>query len=152
MRDAIESYGTLANATISLAVKATDYYAGGSLGTAYIDLGTITSTSRFTFHTLFNGLYSVWRALSTFNVADTITPFLYQAANVTFNSGQEKAAIYPTTVVGTAWPIGTEWRHRAPENVKRFIVHGATADSSGTYTATTVEAYFEEGARQGQTL
>lgn len=149
MRDAIFAYGTLANATISLATKNTDYYAGGALGTAYIDLGTISSTSRFTRHTLDKDLYAVWRALSAFNAADQITPFVYEDTVAAFNVNNQKAVIYPSTIAGVVWPIGQEWRFRMVETVFEFIVQGATALSSGTYTATTVEAFFEHGARAG---
>jgi hypothetical protein len=141
--------GTLAQNTITLVTKNTDYYQGGALGTWYIDWGTISSASRFTRHTLDRDLYMVWRALSAFNAADQITPFLFDDTAAAFNATQAKVWIGPNTILGVVWPIGQEWRHRAPETVREFTVLGATALSSGTYTGTTVEAFWEHGARAG---
>ena len=144
----------IADRTITLVTKNTDYYQGGSIGTVYIDLGTLSSVSRFTRHTIDRDLYMVWRALSAFNAADQITPFLVDDNVAAMNSALAKVWIGANTIVGIVWPIGQEWRHRAPETVREFINLGATALSSGTYTGTTVESFWEHGARAGlaQTL
>jgi len=149
MRDAIWAYGTLANATISPTTKDTDYYAGGAIGTAYIDLGAMSTNSRFTRHTLDRDLYAVWRALSAFNAADYVIPFIVDDTVAAMNSTLAYVATYAPTITGIVWPIGQEWRHRAPETVRRYMVQGLTAKSSGSYTATTFEAFFEHGARAG---
>lgn len=150
MRDAIFSYGTTASATISPTTKDTDYYVGGAIGTVYIDLGSISTGSRFTRHTLDRDLNMVWRVIgSTFNANDYIIPFLEHADEAAFNATQEYAWVGSPTKTGTAWPAGTKWTFRAPERVRRYIAQGLTAKSSGSYTACTFEAYFEHGTRGG---
>jgi len=142
----------LADRTITLVTKNTDYYQGGAIGTVYIDLGTLSTLSRFTRHTIDRDLYMVYRALSAFNAADQITPFLVDDTAANMATALAKVWIGQTTVIGVVWPIGQEWVYRAPEQVRRYIDLGATAISSGTYTGTTVEAFWEHGARAGNAI
>jgi uncharacterized protein with beta-barrel porin domain len=152
MRDAIFAYGPIANATVSPTTKDTDYYAGGAVGTTYIDLGAMSTLSRFTRHTLDRDLYAVWRALSAFAAADYIIPFIVDDVAASMASALAYIATYAPTVTGIVWPIGQVWRHRAPETSRRYMVQGLTAKSSGSYTATTFEVFFEHGARAGLAL
>ena len=152
MRDAIFAYGPIANATVSPTTKDTDYYAGGAIGTTYIDLGAMSTLSRFTRHTLDRDLYAVWRAIGAFNVADYIIPFIVDDTVAAMNSTLAYIATYAPTITGIVWPIGQEWRYRAPETARRYMVQGLTAKSSGSYTANTFEVWFEHGARAGNAV
>lgn len=149
MRDAL--FGNISSAVTSITlstVKTTDNYAGD-----YVDLGTISSSSRFTKHTLYQGTYAVWLAQSgAFNAADSMTPFIDQADNSAFSINHEKAAIFPQTALGAVQ--GTMWRFRVPENVREFIRGGATSQSSGASLTSppTIYFWFEEGARMGPAL
>ena len=147
MRDAIFAYGPIANATISPTTKATDYYPAGAVGTTYIDMGAMSTLSRFTRHTLDRDLYAVWRALGAFAAADWIIPFIADDTVAAMNSTLAYVATYAPTITGIVWPIGQEWRHRAPETVRRYFSQGLTAMSSGSYTSNTFEVFFEHGAR-----
>jgi hypothetical protein len=151
MRADINPYA-IADRTITLVTKNTDYYAGGSIGTVYIALGTLSSVGRFPRHTLDRDLYMCFRALSAFNAADQITPFLVDDTVAAMNSTLAKVWIGQSSVLGVVWPIGQIWSYRAPEQVRRYMNLGATALSSGTYTGTTVEAYWEHGARAGNAV
>lgn len=150
MRDLwAEAYGgVLAQATASLATTGTQVYPGGALGTSYVDLGTISASSRFTLHTLFNGLYAVWRLITGAGGSGAFQPGIYHAANAAFNSGNEQLALYRAEPVGEA--AGTVVRYRMPEQCKEFIVHSCLP--TGTTVAYTIECFFEEGARQGPAL
>jgi hypothetical protein len=154
MRDAIFAYGTLANATLSLATTGTIVYPGGAIGTAYIDLGTISSSSRFTMHTLDKDLYAVWRNLTAGGAAGSFTPGLLDSSTAAM-TGTARSHLYPTPPVGTTVPTGgtgqyNEFRHRCPENVQEFICH--SSNPTGTTTAYTQEAWFEHGPRQASVL
>jgi len=152
MRADIWNPSALADRTITLVTKDTDYYQGGSIGTVYIDLGTISTVSRFTRHTIDRDLYMVFRAITAFNAADYIIPFLVDDTVAAMNSTLAKVWQGQPTVTAIVWPIGQKWSYRAPEQVRRYMILGATAKSSGSYTGTTVESYWEHGANAGNAV
>ena len=109
MRDAIFAYGPIANATISPTTANTDYYPAGAVGTTYIDMGAMSTLSRFTRHTLDRDLYAVWRAIGAFAAADWIIPFIVDDTVAAMNSSLAYVATYAPTITGIVWPIGQEW-------------------------------------------
>jgi hypothetical protein len=127
------SLGTIAMATKNVIVYSTNY----------LDLGTISSKSRFTQHTVTPNLYAFWQPQAAMNAADSFIPLVYEATNSGFSTGNVYIVTAPQTALGLAQ--GMKIRYRMPETVEEFIELGANPQSTGTLTATTLNAWFEVG-------
>lgn len=138
MRDGLMKCGNLSLATDDTRVYSADY----------IDLGDIDSDSRFTLNTLPEDLYICFRNTSAFDSIDSFIPEFQTADDSSFSVNAEVTS-FPQTAAELA--AGTIHRYRVPANVRRYIRAAATPKSTSTFTAETVEAWFEEGAQQ-QTL
>lgn len=123
---------------IPMAVKATIVYSAN-----YLDLGTISAKSRFTQHTVTPNLYAFWQPQSAMNAADSFIPLVYEATNAAFSSGNVYIVTAPQTAAGL--PAGTKIRYRMPEIVEEFLELAANPQSTGTLTATNLNAWFEVG-------
>jgi hypothetical protein len=140
MTDAL--FGSLG--ACSGATKTTTVYS-----TNYLDLGTISSKSRFTKHTLTPNLYAHWQPRTAMNAADSFVPLIYHADNSGFSSNNEFVFTGPATALGLA--EGYIVRARVPETVREFLELALTPESTGVFTATVYNVWFEVGG-QGSDL
>ena len=147
MRDAIEGGQTGSIGTMTLATSGTTVYWAN-----YIDLGTISSSSRFTLHTLFNGLYAVFsNEAAAFGAADSMNPGVQDDSATNFTTTVKTTQFQaPAVAQGT----GSYFRYRMPENGQRYWRHYAvpTTTSSWTSGSLVMTCWFEEGARMGPKL
>jgi len=155
MRDAMENGPTIATRTITLTTTGTSYYAGGALGTVYVDLGTISTASRFTLHTWWPDTFVVYRIITgPLVVSDVLSFKLLHDTDPGFATALSTETFelitVGTTYAATSYAIGSEFRYVGPRATKRYICLGIL--TGGQITAGTWEALFEEGARMGPLL
>jgi len=156
MRESMMNGPTIASRTITLVTTTTSYYWGTTtLGVWYIDLGSISTNSRFLYHTWWPDTFAVYRCITTGLVSgDVITPRFLDDTDPGFATSLQTLSFETFTVATstskTTFAVGDELRYAAPRQSKRYVC--LAIYTGGQITGSTWEAFFEEGAKAAPLL